>query len=80
MSQDCETACEFSVTLGASLLLLVGLVTGRFWAVKAGGVDLALRATGGVWSACGAWWGLMAVLWAGAEECGGYGAGAGIIC
>ena len=29
-----------------------------FWAVKAGGVDLALRAhRGGVWSACGAWWG-----------------------
>ena len=31
-----------------------------FWAVKAGGVDLALRAhRGGVWSASGAWWGLM---------------------
>jgi hypothetical protein len=34
--QGCETACEFSVTIGALLLLLV-----------------ALRALGGVWSACG---------------------------
>ena len=42
-------------------------------AVKAGGVELAVRAVGGVWSACegfgGVVWGLMAVLWAGAEEC-----------
>ena len=30
-----------------------------FGAVKAGGVDLALRAMGGVWSACGVWWGVV---------------------
>ena len=35
MPQGCETACEFSVTLGALLLPLV-----------------AMRALGGVWSAC----------------------------
>ena len=29
-----------------------------------------MRALGGVWSASGAWWGLVGVLWAGAEECG----------
>ena len=44
-----------------------------FGAVKARGVELAVRAVGGVWSACegfgGVVWGLMAVLWAGAEEC-----------
>ena len=28
-------------------------------AVNAGRLDLVLRAQGGVWSACGAWWGLM---------------------
>ena len=50
-----------------------------FGAVREGRFDLALRAQGSVWSVCGAWWGLMAVLWAGAEECGGYGEGAGII-
>ena len=38
---------------------------------QGGGSDLALRALGGVWSACGSWWGLVGrggVLWAGAEE------------
>ena len=45
--QDCEAACEFSVGLGALLLLLVGLI-GR--GCNAAGV--ALRALGGVWSAC----------------------------
>ena len=77
MPQDCETACEFSVGLGALLLLLVGLL-GRGCSVA----GVALRAVGGVWSACGAlWglWGLMAVLWAGAEECCSDGAGAGIL-
>ena len=31
---------------------------------------VALRAQGGVWSACEAWWGLAAVLWAGAVKIG----------
>ena len=33
-------------------------------------LGVALRAQDGVWSASGVWWGLEAVLWAGAEECG----------
>ena len=41
-----------------------------FVAINAEHFDLALRALGGVWSAYGALWGLAAVLWAGAEECG----------
>ena len=60
--------CEFSVTLGALLLLLLGLF-GR----GCSAAELALRALGSVWSAS-------RVLWAGAEECCGYGAGAGILC
>ena len=28
-----------------------------------GGVDLVLRALGGVWGACGAWWGLVGAWW-----------------
>jgi hypothetical protein len=46
-----------------------GETAGRFLA-SARGVDLALRAVGGVWSACEVLWGLAAVLWAGAEERG----------
>ena len=41
--------------------------------VKAGGVVLALSAVGVSAASAvpvGAWWGLVAVLWAGAEECG----------
>ena len=47
-----------------------------FWAVKAGSFDLALRAASGD----GVTVGSCGVLWAGAEECGSYGAGAGILC
>ena len=46
---------------------------GRILGGQGGGVDLAWRAVGSVGvpvGSCGAWWGLMAVLWAGAEECG----------
>ena len=47
-----------------------------FWGGQGG---VALRALGGVWSACGVLVGRGWVLWAGAEECGSDGAGAGII-
>ena len=54
MPQGCETACEISVTLGALLLLLVGLVERG---CSAAGV--ALRAQGGVGvpvGCCGVLW------------------------
>ena len=38
-------------------------LSGGFGAVKAGAVDLVLRALGGVWSACGVSWGLVRSLW-----------------
>jgi hypothetical protein len=44
-----------------------------WWDYAGGGAVLlwaALKALGGVWSACVCVVGLMAVLWAGAEECG----------
>ena len=69
MPQGCETACEFSVTLGASLLLLVGLLR-RGCSAAVGGAE----SSWGVWSACEVpverGGGLTAILWAGAEECG----------
>ena len=43
-------------------------------------LGVALRAQDGVWSACGVWWGLEAVLWAGAEECGDGEASGFIFC
>ena len=69
--------------LECGLLMEFSARSGWFLGGQGGRFDLALRVVGGVWSACGvggAWWGLVAVLWAGAEECGGDGAGAGIIC
>ena len=35
------------------LIWVLFLLWAGFWAVKAGRFDLALRAVGGVWSACG---------------------------
>ncbi len=51
------------------LIWVLFLLSAGFWALKAGRFDLVLRALGSVWSACGASWGLVAVLWAGGEEC-----------
>ena len=52
-------------------------------AVKAGRLGIGVEGTGRrlecLWGLVGAWWGLVAVLWAGAEECGSDGAGAGMI-
>ena len=52
----------------ALLIWVLCLLSARFWAVRAGGVDLVLRAVGGVWGACEAWWGAVAVLWRSCER------------
>ena len=59
---------SFLVGLGALLLLVVdyGDCLGEVSML----LGVALRAQDGVWSACVCVVGLMAVLWAGAEECG----------
>ena len=62
------------------LIWVLWSLSAGFWAVKAGRFDLVLRALGGVWSACGVLWGLVAVSWEGVEEYFSYGAGAGIFC
>ena len=49
---------------GLLIWVLCPLSLEGLWAVKAGGVDLVLRAVGGVWSACGGVVGSCGVLWA----------------
>ena len=63
MPQDCETACEFSVGLGALLLLLVGCGRAVVVVPFAVSADLVVKAQGGVAPAVGVPVGRGGVMW-----------------
>ena len=41
------------------LIWVLCLLSGGVWGGQGEGFNLVLRALGGVWSACGVWWGLV---------------------
>ena len=59
------------------LIWVLCLLSGGVMGTQGGGSCLGVEGTGRRLECL---WGLVGSLWAGAEECGGYGAGAGIIC